>query len=45
MLDIIKQQQNFWKKQWTWLEKEVKNSSARLNILVSGIQVIPSDHK
>jgi alkaline phosphatase D len=31
-------------KQWTWLERELKYSKAKLNILVSGIQVIAQDH-
>ncbi|MGY6743476.1 MAG: alkaline phosphatase D family protein [Cecembia sp.] len=30
--------------QWAWLEKELKNSTARINIIASGIQVIPTEH-
>ncbi len=30
--------------QWKWLEQEIKNSDATINIFVSGIQVIPDDH-
>jgi alkaline phosphatase D len=30
--------------QWKWLEKELKNSQANLNILCSSIQVIADDH-
>jgi len=30
--------------QWTWLEDELKKSQADLNIIGSGIQVIPEDH-
>ncbi|MGE5356548.1 MAG: alkaline phosphatase D family protein [Deltaproteobacteria bacterium] len=29
--------------QWKWLEDEIRNSDASLNIFVSGIQVIPDD--
>jgi alkaline phosphatase D len=29
--------------QWRWLENEIKNSDASINIFVSGIQVIPDD--
>lgn len=31
--------------QWAWLEKELKNSKAGINLIVSGIQVIPEEHK
>lgn len=31
-------------KQWLWLEKELKNSKADLNIIVSGIQVLSEEH-
>lgn len=31
--------------QWNWLEKELKNSKAAINIIASGIQIIPEDHK
>ena len=30
--------------QWAWLEKELQNSTARINIIASGIQVIPTEH-
>ncbi len=30
--------------QWAWLEEELKRSEANLNIIGSGIQVIPEDH-
>lgn len=30
--------------QWTWLEKELRNSTANLNILCSSVQVIADDH-
>ncbi|MCH7409962.1 alkaline phosphatase family protein [Belliella sp. DSM 111904] len=30
--------------QWTWLEKELKNSKADVNIIASGIQFIPTEH-
>jgi alkaline phosphatase D len=30
--------------QWNWLEKELKNSEADLNIIVSGIQVLSEEH-
>lgn len=30
--------------QWKWLEKELKNSQASLNILCSSIQVVADDH-
>ena len=30
--------------QWKWLEKELKNSKADLNIIVSGIQVLSEEH-
>jgi alkaline phosphatase D len=30
--------------QWTWLEKELKNSTANLNILCSSVQVLADDH-
>jgi len=30
--------------QWKWLEQELMGSEAKLNIIVSGIQVIPEDH-
>lgn len=29
--------------QWQWLEKELKNSAAAFNIIVSGIQILPTD--
>lgn len=31
-------------RQWQWLEEELKNSRARVNIVVSSIQVIPEEH-
>lgn len=31
--------------QWQWLEKELKSSTAKINILVSSIQVIPEEHR
>ena len=31
--------------QWRWLEKELKNSQASVNIIVSSIQVIPEQHR
>jgi alkaline phosphatase D len=30
--------------QWKWLEHELENSTAQVNILVSGIQIIPEQH-
>ena len=30
--------------QWLWLENEIKNSDAKINIFVSGIQIIPDEH-
>lgn len=32
-------------KQWKWLERELNESEAAINIIASGIQVIPVDHK
>jgi alkaline phosphatase D len=31
-------------KQWQWLENELKNNQAKINIFVSGIQFIPTEH-
>ncbi len=31
--------------QWAWLEKELGNSKAQVNLIASGIQVIPEEHK
>lgn len=31
--------------QWKWFEKELMSSTAKLNIIVNGIQIIPEDHK
>ena len=31
--------------QWRWLENELRDSRASLHLIVSGIQVIPMDHK
>lgn len=30
--------------QWSWLESEIKNSDASVNIFVSGMQIIPDDN-
>jgi alkaline phosphatase D len=30
--------------QWEWLEKEITNSDAMVNLFVSGLQIIPDDH-
>jgi alkaline phosphatase D len=30
--------------QWTWLERELSTSTARVNIVASGYQVLPIDH-
>jgi len=30
--------------QWKWLENEMKNSEASINLFVSGLQIIPDDH-
>ncbi len=30
--------------QWDWLENEIKNSDASLNIFLSGLQIIPDEH-
>lgn len=32
------------KEQWEWLENELKNSKADLNIIVSGIQILSEEH-
>lgn len=31
--------------QWKWLESELKNSKAQINVIVSSIQVLPEQHK
>ena len=31
--------------QWKWLENEIENSDAEVNIFVSGIQIVPDDQK
>ena len=31
--------------QWAWLEKELSESTAQVNIIGNGIQIIPEDHK
>ncbi len=31
--------------QWSWLEEELKNSTAQINIIGSGTQIIPRDHR
>lgn len=33
------------KEQWAWLEKSLQESEAEVNIIVSSIQVLPSDHR
>ena len=30
--------------QWQWLENEIKNSDATINIFVSGLQILPDEH-
>lgn len=30
--------------QWKWLEKELKTSPAKVNLIVSGIQMLPTEH-
>lgn len=30
--------------QWKWLEKELKSSPAKVNLIVSGIQFLPTEH-
>ena len=30
--------------QWKWLEKELKESKAKINLIVSGIQFLPTEH-
>jgi alkaline phosphatase D len=30
--------------QWNWLEKELKDSRAKINLIVSGIQFLPTQH-
>lgn len=30
--------------QWTWLEKELKESKAKVNMIISGIQILPTEH-
>lgn len=30
--------------QWTWLAKELKESPAKINLIVSGIQFLPTEH-
>jgi alkaline phosphatase D len=32
-------------KQWVWLEKELKNSDAQINIIASGFQIISKEHR
>lgn len=32
-------------KQWTWLEQELTNSDAKINILCSSIQFLPEEHR
>ena len=31
--------------QWRWLESELRRSKAQVNLLVSSIQMVPSDHR
>ncbi len=33
------------KEQWAWLERELKNSKAQVNIIASSIQVLPKEHR
>ena len=30
--------------QWKWLEKELKNSPAKINLISSGVQILPTEH-
>jgi alkaline phosphatase D len=30
--------------QWVWLEKELRSSTAKVNIIASGIQILPREH-
>jgi alkaline phosphatase D len=30
--------------QWKWLENELKSSPAKINLIVSGIQILPTEH-
>ncbi len=30
--------------QWNWLEKELNNSPAKVNLISSGVQILPTDH-
>lgn len=30
--------------QWKWLENELKSSPAKVNLIVSGIQILPTEH-
>lgn len=30
--------------QWTWLEKELKESKAKVNLIISGVQILPTEH-
>lgn len=30
--------------QWTWLENELRSSSAKVNLIISGIQMLPTEH-
>lgn len=33
------------KEQWKWLEQELHNSTAQIHLIVSGIQIIPDQHR
>jgi len=33
------------KQQWDWLERELRNSKAQVNIIASSIQVLPKEHR
>ena len=35
---------NLGKQQWLWLQNELKTSQATINLIVSGIQILPTDH-
>ncbi len=30
--------------QWKWLENELRSSPAKINLIISGIQILPTDH-
>ena len=31
--------------QWQWLETELRNSTVQIHLIVSGIQILPEEHK